>query len=194
MKYKGIILIGPPGCGKGTQGKILHEIDGYFHFSTGDELREILETRERGDPLREKVETMMGGNFVADDLIISITKDRLEEYSRNKLFNPQDDYVILDGIPRTVSQIYLIQEFIDIEKLIRLCAPKKTCNTRVVQGRAKKEGRPDDTLERFEKRFGIFTKETEPIPGHYNPSIVFTVDSLLDPQEVHKDIWKVIQS
>ena len=191
MKYKGILLIGPPGCGKGTQGKLLDDKEGYFHFSSGEMFRNLDLTTEIGARVKTLIDA---GNFVDDQTTVALAKETLQRYVRQERFNPQKDYLVLDGIPRNVPQVSMVNDFVNIEQIIRIHAPNQVCTVRLL-GRAEKEGREDDAdLTKIQKRLNIYHYITTPLLESYDPKIIVTVESLLDPEEVHKDLWKVIRS
>ncbi|USO01058.1 MAG: nucleoside monophosphate kinase [Alphaproteobacteria bacterium] len=90
-----VLLMGPPGCGKGTQAKLLVEKHGFSHISTGDLIR--AEAYSQSDRARDLRETIDQGNLVSDEIILDLVSE--------KLSNPQKAY-LCDGFPRTLSQVY----------------------------------------------------------------------------------------
>ena len=90
-----VLLVGPPGSGKGQQSEVLVG-EGYVHLSTGDVLRRVITDPQH--PMHDQIkEQMAAGKLVADDLIVSLVKDYLEGL-------PKDAKVVFDGFPRTLSQ------------------------------------------------------------------------------------------
>lgn len=101
IKRPAIILLGAPGAGKGTQGKILGTIPRFFHCECGNVFRS-LDTRT---PLGQKfVEYSSRGELVPDELTVELWKTQVANWSDMHLYKPDIDYLVLDGIPRNVAQ------------------------------------------------------------------------------------------
>lgn len=163
-----LILIGPPGAGKGTQAKILEQEYGLKQLSTGDMLRaEIAEGTDLGKKAKE---IMDAGNLVPDDIMIGMIENRLGQPDCAK-------GVIFDGFPRTVDQAkalddmlarkgkplkVVIQMIVDEDELV------SRLQTRIQQTiDAGKEVRGDDNVETFKKRLGVYKAQTAPILPYY---------------------------
>lgn len=163
-----LILIGPPGAGKGTQAQILEAEYGLKQLSTGDMLRAQIAA---GTDLGLKAKAVMdAGNLVPDDVMIGMIADCLETPECAK-------GVIFDGFPRTVDQAkaldsmlaekgkplhVVIQFVVDEEELVN------RLQTRIQQTiDAGKELRGDDNVETFKKRLGVYRDQTAPILPYY---------------------------
>jgi len=157
-----LILLGPPGAGKGTQGHHLSETYGIPEISTGDILRAAV---REGTPLgREARGYMDRGALVPDEVIIGIVKERLAQDDTKGGF-------ILDGFPRTVDQAEALaqltrQEKRPIEHVISIEVPQAELLQRLA-GRRQVEGRDDDTEEAVRHRLEVYQRSTAPLIAYY---------------------------
>jgi len=151
-----IILIGPPGTGKGTQAKKLSKYLNIPVISSGDLIRdEVKKKTEFGLMAKDYIDK---GEFVPDDKIIDFVNNILEQF--NKGF-------ILDGYPRNINQA----KDLDIDKVIYINSSRENIIKRLL-GRARKQGRSDDTKEIIENRLDIFDKETKPLLEFYKEKLI----------------------
>jgi adenylate kinase len=163
-----LVLLGPPGAGKGTQGDRLIERHGITRLSTGDMLRAAVKA---GTPVGLKAKDIMArGDLVSDEIVISIIDDRLKEPDVQNGF-------ILDGFPRTVAQAEALDRLL-AEKGIRLDAVVelkvnegallKRVETRIAEMTARGEAvRPDDNPEALKTRLGVYRAQTAPLSAYY---------------------------
>ena len=100
-RYPSILLFGPPGVGKGTQGQILGSIPGFFHLATGDMFRSLDKESEIG---MEFTRYSSQGLLVPDFLTVRLWRQHVEQLIARELYNPEVDVLLLDGIPRSVPQ------------------------------------------------------------------------------------------
>ncbi|MFA6870438.1 MAG: nucleoside monophosphate kinase, partial [Methanomethylophilus sp.] len=125
MKSK-IVLLGPPGAGKGTQGEKLENELGYVRLSTGDMLREAV---RKGTSLGVKAKTYMdAGALVPNDLIINLMKEKIASLGNNA-------GIIFDGFPRTVEQAEALDQAVDIDLAIDLNVADRVLVERLTQRR-----------------------------------------------------------
>ena len=115
--FRSILLFGPPGVGKGTQGKILGTVPGFFHLSVGDVFRSIDIGSEDG---KQVYRYSSQGQLVPDELTVRIWKKALHAYVALARFKPREDLLVLDGIPRNVEQTELVKDHLDILKVVHM--------------------------------------------------------------------------
>lgn len=210
-----IILLGPPGAGKGTQAKLISGKYSIPHISTGDIFRKNISNKT---PLGMEAKSYMDkGQLVPDELTIEIVKDRLSEEDCKNGF-------LLDGFPRTVKQAEALDEFLrnknsktDVALLIdvpqelilermtgrRVCeecgasyhikfvTPKTEgvcdiCGSKLVQ-------RKDDTKETVLERLEVYSNQTQPLIEYYkNKDVLFSLDGTKEKNEVFENISNVL--
>ena len=157
-----VIFLGPPGAGKGTQSKVLAELEKIPHISTGDILREA---KANGTPLGLKAKEYMDrGELVPDQLILDLVRERLS----------QEDVTvgwILDGFPRTIDQAKFLDQLLEelnqaCSAVINLEVPDEILVQRMLE-RGQKEGRADDTKEVISHRLEVYRTQTAPLIDFY---------------------------
>jgi adenylate kinase len=157
-----LILLGPPGAGKGTQGHRLSERYNIPEISTGAMLRSAV---HKGTPLgREAKSYMDRGALVPDEVMIGIIRERLAQDDTERGF-------ILDGFPRTVAQAEALSRLSEeqqrpIEHVISIEVPQEELLQRLA-GRRQLEGRQDDTDEAIRHRLEVYERETAPLIDYY---------------------------
>jgi|FEC22Drversion2_1045045.scaffolds.fasta_scaffold00137_93 adenylate kinase len=210
-----LILLGPPGAGKGTQARLLAETRGLTQLSTGDMLREA---RASGSPMGRKVaEVMDRGDLVTDDIVIGLIEERLAA--------PDGKGFIFDGFPRTLAQAdalgalldrlgltldAVIEMRVEDEALVRRISGRFTCGNcgEVYHDRTKptrKPGvcdvcgstdlrrRPDDNAEALRNRLLEYYKKTSPLIGYYHAKgKLASVDGLAEIGDVAAAIARVL--
>jgi adenylate kinase len=162
MSANQIILLGPPGAGKGTQAALLVDKLGIPHISTGDMLRAAVAA---GTPVGLKAKAVMdAGQLVSDGIVIEIAEERLAQDDARKGF-------ILDGFPRTLAQAEALEDVLQKLGYAIDCCLAITVNTdEVVQrlvGRAAIEGRADDNEETIRQRMRVYDDQTAPLLEYY---------------------------
>ena len=192
MKNK-IVLLGPPGCGKGTQSKLLVKNKDFFQLSTGDLLRQ--ETNDKESVIGQEVKKIMEeGKLVPDEFVINIIV--------KKVFELKDNNIIFDGFPRNLNQANFLDKSLEEVSLNLDCAVLFDINFDVLEDRIKKrveesgsnDLRPDDNLETLRNRIKIYKESTLPIVEYYkNKNILFKIDGMLSIEDVYKNILKIIQ-
>lgn len=188
-----IILLGPPGAGKGTQAKRLEEARGMVQLSTGDMLRAA---RTSGTEMGRKVaEVMERGQLVTDEIVIGLIEERLEAGSAGGF--------IFDGFPRTLRQAdalgaLLARRGLRLDAVIELVVDDAALVGRIVkraeEARAAGEAvRKDDTPEVFEIRLREYYKNTAPLVGYYwAKGGLVQIDGMADMQSVAQTIASVL--
>ncbi|QDL97908.1 adenylate kinase [Rhodopseudomonas palustris] len=191
-----LILLGPPGAGKGTQAARLVEQHGIVQLSTGDMLRAAVAA---GTPIGLKAKDIMAaGGLVPDEVVIGIISDRID----------QDDAAhgfILDGFPRTVPQAEALDRLLgdkgfDLDAVVELKVNEGALldrvETRVAEMRARgEEPRADDNAEALAKRLSAYRAQTEPLVDYYSEKRkLLTVDGMMTIDEVTREIGRVLDA
>ena len=143
-RYQTILLFGAPGAGKGTQGKILGLVPGFFHLACGDVFRSLDVNSTLG---KEFLEYSSRGELVPDNLTIEMWRQNAHAQTTLSLFKPQSDLLILDGIPRNQPQAEAMDEHLDVLLVVHLVCPDLDEMVRRMKRRAVKENRLDDADE-----------------------------------------------
>lgn len=186
MKYRTILLFGAPGAGKGTQGKILANIPGFFHCACGDIFRNLKVDSKLG---RVFVAYSGQGRLVPDAQTIRLWKEFIQTSKRIGRFHPGQDLLVLDGIPRNLAQARILREVLDVRAMFWLKARNMEALVHRIQRRALKENRLDDmNLSVIRNRFETYERETQPVVDYYGKRLVHRIDSDRTPVEVCQDI------
>jgi adenylate kinase len=189
-----LILLGPPGSGKGTQAKRLVKRYGIVQLSTGEMLRAAVAAQT---PVGLKAKDIMAsGGLVPDEIVIGIISDRLDQPDAARGF-------ILDGFPRTVPQAEALDELLKkkhmkldavIELRVNESALLQRVETRVAEMRARgEEVRIDDTQEVLTKRLASYRSQTEPLIHYYSERRkLLTVDGMMTIEHVTREINRIL--
>ena len=161
-----LLIMGPPGAGKGTQAKILAKKFNLVHLSTGDILRKEI---DKSSELGLKAQTYMNsGNLGPDEVLLEMMQSTLTEL--------QDSGIVLDGFPRTIPQAIGLSKIFQslnqaIDNIINIEVDKDVLIKRLVE-RAKKSGRADDTKEVIVNRQNVYLELTAPLIEFYKSNII----------------------
>jgi adenylate kinase len=189
-----LILLGPPGSGKGTQAQRLVQRHGIVQLSTGEMLRAAVAART---PVGLKAaDIMASGGLVPDEIVVGIISDRLDQPDAAKGF-------ILDGFPRTVPQAEALDELLKkkqikldavIELRVNESALLQRVESRVAEMRARgEEVRIDDTPEVLAKRLASYRSQTEPLIHYYSERRkLLTVDGMMTIEAVTGEISRIL--
>jgi adenylate kinase len=189
-RYKTILLFGAPGAGKGTQGKILGKIPGFFHLACGDVFRSLDMSSDLG---RKFLEFSSRGELVPDQLTIEMWRQNMHAQTVLSLYKPNQDLLILDGIPRSVGQARELERYVEVLRVIHLVCPNRDAMVQRMKRRALKENRLDDADERvIRRRFEVYDRETAPVLGFYPKDIVREVNSMGSPAEVLEHVLEEV--
>ena len=204
-----IVLLGPPGAGKGTQGEKLTDEFGYTRLSTGDMLREAV---RNGTELGKKAkEYMDSGALVPNDLIIGLMKEKIATVKGG---------VLLDGFPRTVEQADALGEVMNVDLALDFDVPDEELISRLTQRRScpdcnavyhlvtkkpAKEGvcdkcggklyqRDDDKESTVKNRLEVYHKNTQPLIDYYkNKGVLVVIPSTGSIDSIFENVKKAIQ-
>lgn len=191
-----LILLGPPGAGKGTQAQRLVHKHGIVQLSTGEMLRAAVAA---GTPIGLKAKDIMAsGALVPDEVVVGIIADRIEEQDAKKGF-------ILDGFPRTVPQAQALDDLLKrkhlkldavVELRVNESALLERVETRVAQMRERGEDvRIDDTPEVLSKRLANYRAQTEPLVHYYSEKRkLITIDGMMTIEQVTGAINRVLSA
>jgi adenylate kinase len=204
-----IVLLGPPGAGKGTQGEKLTDEYGYTRLSTGDMLREAV--RNQTELGKKAKEYMDSGALVPNDLIINLMKEKIKEVKGG---------VLLDGFPRTLEQAEALSKEMDVdlalnfdvndEELVTRLTQRRSCPNcnavyHLVTKKPAKDGicdkcgaelyqRDDDKEATVRNRLEVYRKNTMPLIDYYKgKGVLVTIEGTGDINEIFKQVQKAIQ-
>jgi adenylate kinase len=187
-----LILLGPPGAGKGTQAKVLVGAYGIPQLSTGDILRSAIAAKT---PMGLAAKEIMDrGDLVSDEIVNGIVSERLDaEDARNGF--------ILDGFPRTIPQAEALDQMLAekgmaLDAVIEITADPDVLVGRIVK-RAKESGvaRGDDNEEVLRKRLDVYREQTAPLVDYYrNKGLVKTVDGMQPVDDVTAAIRRAVHN
>ncbi|HEV8377674.1 MAG TPA: nucleoside monophosphate kinase [Tepidisphaeraceae bacterium] len=190
MRYKTILLFGAPGSGKGTQGKILGAIPGFFHTACGDIFRSLDLQSEMG---RIAWEYSSRGELVPDEFTVKLWKQYIKGMELVNQFHPDTEILVLDGIPRNVKQAQLLEDTLDVLKVIHLRCADMTKMVERLRRRALKENRLDDANDKvIQHRLEVYETETRPVLDFYSPNTIVKVDATKSQIRVLSDIIKIL--
>jgi adenylate kinase len=191
-----IILLGPPGSGKGTQAQRLVQRYGIVQLSTGDMLRAAVAA---GTPIGLQAKHIMdAGHLVPDEVVVGIISDRIDQPDAANGF-------ILDGFPRTERQAEELDALLKkkrmaldavIELKVNESALLQRVETRAAETRARgEEVRADDTPEVLTRRLGAYRSQTEPLIHYYSDRRkLMTVDGMMSIEEVTREIGRILDA
>ena len=209
-----VIMVGPPGSGKGTQGNLIEQKYNFPKISTGDLLRQAV---QNGTPLGRKAETRMNrGELVSDDIVIQIVAERIAKDDCKKGY-------VLDGFPRNLKQAQMLEELdnshpemiLDIrvseETLVQRLSSRRICSGcgKIFNLSLNPPGqpetcdfckayliqRPDDKPEVIRERLRVYHTETEPLIEYYRrKNIYHRIDGEKAVEAVFSDICSIIDS
>ncbi len=183
-----ILLLGPPGAGKGTQGALLARRLGLPKFATGDLLRDAV---KRGTPIGRKVKAVMeAGHLVSDDLILGVVRDELSKDGARQ-------GVILDGVVRTVAQAEGVEQLLGesgrkMDHILFFDVPDQEIIDRLEKRRAQ-EGRADDDPDAVATRLKAYRAQTAPVLDWYRRhGTVDVIDAVGSVEEIAGRVRQVL--
>jgi adenylate kinase len=190
VRFKSVLLLGAPGAGKGVQGSILKSIPGFYHFSSGEVFRRIDTSTKLG---RLFIDYSKRGELVPDDMVIQMWLTNIQAHAVLGDFKPARHLLVLDGIPRTIPQAQMLNNYLDVLKVVHLQCSNMEAMVDRLRHRALKEGRPDDADEKvIRNRFVVYQRETQPLLDQYSADKIVNVDCLASPAQVAARILTVL--
>ena len=190
MKYRSLLLLGAPGCGKGTQGKVLGAIPNLLHFSMGDAFRNLKKDSELGKVF---VQYSSKGQLVPDDFTVKLWRQTVADLEQAKKFNAQTDTLLLDGIPRNPAQAEMMKNDLNVLAVLYLGCPDTNKLIQRLKRRALLEGRADDANEDvIRNRLAVYEKETRPLLDFYGPNLIKEIDGSQSIIATVQDVLKVL--
>lgn len=186
MTATGLIFLGPPGAGKGTQAQVLAQALEIPHISTGEILRQaIAQKTSLGKKAQEYVER---GELVPDDLILNLIRERLGRADTATGW-------ILDGFPRNVTQASFLDDLLEelsqrADVVINLEVPDSILVTRLLS-----RGRKDDTEETIGRRLQVYREQTAPLIDYYrHRHKLYSVDGDRTPELVTQSLTQIMEA
>jgi adenylate kinase len=190
MKYRTILLFGAPGAGKGTQGRILGQVPSYFYCACGDVFRNL---RAQSPLAKVFLEYSSRGELVPDEATVDLWRDFISRSIASGKFNPEEDTLLLDGIPRNVRQAEMLSDTLDVIAMFSLECKDFERLVERLQRRALHENRLDDAnVETIRNRLKVYKKETAPVLKFYGKNLIHRIDGTQAPVKVLRDLLKVI--
>ncbi len=185
-KFRTILILGAPGSGKGTQGKVLGSIPRFHHLACGDVFRSLDTRTAIGQKF---VSYSSRGELVPDDVTVELWRQNIVQRVDAHQFKPEIDFLVLDGIPRNVEQARHMEQDIEVLKVFHLSCPDRTELARRLRKRALKDNRFDDANETvIQQRFATYEAETKPILEYYAGDRIVDIDASQPPAKVLYDI------
>jgi adenylate kinase len=188
-----LILLGPPGAGKGTQAKLLVEHYSIPQLSTGDILRAAIKAQT---PLGLEAKAVIDrGDLVSDEVVNGIVAERLDQPDAQKGF-------VLDGFPRTIPQAEALAEMlaarnVKLDAVVEITADAETLTKRIVNRAKENAGagaRTDDNEDVIRNRLNVYREQTAPLVNHYREQhLLRTVDGMGSMEEVAAAIRRAVE-
>lgn len=186
VKFRTLLILGAPGSGKGTQGKVLGSIPRFHHLACGDVFRSLDTRTAIGQKF---VSYSSRGELVPDDVTVELWRNNIVQRVDSHQFKPEIDFLVLDGIPRNVEQAKHMEQDIEVLKVFHLSCPDRTELARRLRKRALKDNRFDDANETvIQQRFATYEAETKPILDYYAGDRIVDIDASQPPAKVLYDI------
>ncbi|HTR43900.1 MAG TPA: nucleoside monophosphate kinase [Pseudomonadales bacterium] len=190
MKYRTILMFGAPGSGKGTHGRILGTIPGFYHCACGDVFRTLRPDTELGKVF---LQYSSKGRLVPDEPTIELWRKTISGSTQMGHFHPELDTLVLDGIPRNVRQAEILDDTLDVVAVLYLTSAKLENLVARLQRRALKDNRLDDAnLDVIRERLKVYEKETRPVLDFYGKKLLHNINTDDSPSETFLRILKQV--
>ncbi|GIK23749.1 MAG: adenylate kinase [Ignavibacteriota bacterium] len=184
--FPAILMFGGPGTGKGTQGTILGRVPNLAHLAMGDIFRALDPASELG---REFLAYSTKGLLVPDAFTVRLFQQHVGELVDAGKLRASYHTLLLDGIPRTTTQVELLRGTIDVRRIIHLVVDDREALVARLGARARKANRPDDADPSvIRKRLDVYDSETRPVLEAYPPELVRCINGDQHPLAVLRDV------
>jgi fructose-1,6-bisphosphatase II len=185
-KLPGILLIGPPGCGKGTIGKALGSLPGFIHCSSGDVIRAAMsEKGARG----ERWAPVVNGGLISDDDMWELFDHYIDAEVRPKLSAPLPTLLVVDGVPRCPSQVPELRKRIQVRGVFYLAIENREVLLQRLLRRSHSESREDDASRQIMlTRMRLFEEQTLPLLDEYPNHMLHVIDAEQAPTAVLSNV------
>lgn len=181
-----ILLFGPPGSGKGTVGRMLAQAGNHYHLSSGDIFRGLSATSPAGQLFATYASK---GHLVPDDVTIAIWHQYVIGLIATNRYFPSEQFLLLDGVPRTPAQAKLLDAYIHVAHVIVLDIPNVHSLIQRMKKRALIEKRPDDADESvLRTRMEVYEKQTAQVLSHYPVDKISHFNADQRPTAVLRDV------
>ena len=189
-RYRTLLIFGAPGSGKGTQGKALGSVPRFFHCACGDVFRSLDTRTKLGQAF---LHFSSRGELVPPEVTIELWKVQIQGSVEAHRFKPELDFLVLDGIPRSIEQARAMKPLIEVKKVFHLTCPERTELVKRLKKRALKDNRLDDANESvIHQRLDTYDAESKPVLDYYGPDLVQTIDATQPPVKVLLEILKTV--
>jgi adenylate kinase len=186
VRYRTVLLFGAPGAGKGTQGKILGTIPGFFHCACGDVFRSLKADSPIG---RIFIQYSSRGELVPDEPTVEMWQHFIDGSTQAGRFRPEKDTLVLDGIPRNISQAQMLRGTLNVQAIFYLRCKQEGQLVKRLQKRALRENRLDDAnIDVIRNRLSVYENESQPVLDFYGKKLVHGINADQTPVEVLFDV------
>lgn len=184
--FRAVLLFGPPGSGKGTMGKFLSSAGNHFHLSSGDIFRGLSPESPAGKLYHSYASQ---GLLLPDEITIQIWHYFVHGLIATNRYFPNQQLLLLDGLPRTIKQADLLEKYVHIERIVVLEIEDTERLIKRIQRRALIEKRTDDMDSKvLRTRMDVYKKDTLKLLSHYPEEIISRFNADQKPLEVLRDI------
>ena len=186
-RYRTILLVGGPGSGKGTHGKLLGALPGFLHISSGDVYRGLRPGSEASLQIKPFADK---GELAPDDISKDIWLRHMQGLVMLDRFVPSQELLVSDGIPRTAPQARMLHENLDVLRVLHLQLPEAVMKQRLL---SRGGGRKDDDASVVDKRIDVFKRDTLPLLKEYDSKRVVEINSDRPMLQVAQDVLRAVR-